>query len=56
MPEAADICRPVGASAVVNRDFDDLQIQLRCSEDQIEVTKRIEVTKVFSIRRDLLII
>jgi len=54
--KAADICRTGQASAVMNRDFDNLQIQFRRTEDQIEVTKQIEVAKIFSIRGNLLII
>src|SRR5438445_3134673 len=52
---ALDVRRPVGTLAVTDRHLDDLQSELGCAEEQIEVAERIEVTEVAPIGGDSLI-
>src|SRR5215211_1075321 len=49
--EPRDLSLTEGASSVMDRGLDDLQILLRCPKDQIEIAKRIEVAEIIALTR-----
>src|SRR6266540_7291432 len=44
-PNVLDVRAAVIALIVANRDFDDVQVELRGAEEQVEVTERVEIAK-----------
>ena len=56
MAEPADIRCSVGPLTISNRHFNYLQILFCGAKQQIEISKRIEVTEVFSIFSDSIVI
>src|SRR6266511_1042435 len=55
-PDVLDVRAAVIALIVANRDFDDVQVELRGAEEQVEVAKRVEIAKESPSRRDLLVV
>ena len=49
--ETADLGLAVGPAPVADRNFDDFQVHLAGSEQQIEVAERIEIAEVRAVPR-----
>jgi hypothetical protein len=47
MSKTADLRAPISPFTIPDRDFYNLQIKLSGSEEQIEISKRIEISKIF---------
>ena len=56
MSEAMDLGGPVGSALVSNRYFQNLKIELGCSEQQIEISEGIELSKIRSVGGDVLVV
>ena len=52
MPPPLDIGVAIGSLFVTNRQIHNFEIQLRCAQDKIEVSKWIKIAEVMSIRGD----
>src|SRR5580765_7902565 len=52
MPPTLDVGRAVLTRTVANRNFYDLQLELRSSEEQVEVSERVEIAEVGAVMRD----
>src|SRR5581483_2129286 len=55
VPEARDLRLAVRARVVADGQVDDLQVQPRRAEQQVEVAERVEVAEVRAPRGDLLV-
>ena len=56
MFEAADVGRAIGTGEIMDGNLDDLQIQFRRTEDQIEITEGIEIAEVRAVGGDLIVV
>ena len=56
MPPAVDIRLTISARLIADRQIENAQIQLRSSEQQIEITERIEIAEERTVARDFLVI
>lgn len=56
MLPAGDVGAAVGAFTVADGEIDDLAVEFGRAEDQIEITKGVEVAKVGAVGGDLLVL
>ena len=56
MCEAMDLRGTVGSPLVSNRYFQNLEIELGCAEQQIEIPEGIELSKIRSVGGDSLVV
>ena len=50
MVKAGDLCFAVSAADVSNRNLESFKIEFRCTENEVEITERIEVTEIGAAR------
>ncbi len=56
MSESLNVAAAIGPTLVANRDFQNMEIQLRGAEQQVEIAEEIEVSEVITIRHQSLIV
>ena len=56
MAKAGDLRLAVGARAVADRQFDDLEVELGGAEEQVEVAEGIEVAEEGAVGGDALVV
>jgi hypothetical protein len=56
VPEAADVGAPVGAFPIPDRHFSHFKVEFGSPEDEIKISKGIEVSEIVSTRLDLLVV
>src|SRR6185436_6254101 len=56
MGKSLPVGAPIGPILIANRDFQNMEIQFRGAEQQVEIAKGIEVPEVLSVRHQSLIV
>lgn len=56
MLESADIRCSISPGLVINRYFDDFEILLYCAENQVKISKRVELAEIRAVSGNKVII